>query len=246
MNKHLPDALCAKCRTRRPKQDFGRYSNGRRRCICNACYRTPRDAEELFYKSIRDARARLLTQGLMDCTGCKKVKSLNEFPPSNRHVKGSHICLRCNTKRTLARYYSMTVESRRVERKSNWAAMTKNPDTKLRYALRRRMSTALRRVMVDKVESSTHVMDYIGCSADELRAYLEAQFEPGMTWDNHGLHGWHIDHVFPICRFDLTNEADKHKAWHYSNLRPLWARANHVKHARAPRQYQPRLLGITA
>jgi hypothetical protein len=37
---------------------------------------------------------------------------------------------------------------------------------------------------------------------------------------------WHIDHVHPLASFDLTKESERIKAFHYTNLRPLWARAN--------------------
>jgi hypothetical protein len=66
--------------------------------------------------------------------------------------------------------------------------------------------------------------DWIGCKPEQLRAYIEKQFNDGMNWDNFGK--WHIDHVIPLCRFDANSEAEMKAAWHYSNLRPLWAKDN--------------------
>ena len=43
-----------------------------------------------------------------------------------------------------------------------------------------------------------------------------------MTWKNHGLKGWHIDHIIPCAAFDLTKEEEQKKCFHYSNLQPLW------------------------
>jgi len=139
-------------------------------------------------------------------------------------------------------YYAKTTEQRREHQRLFWSNMIKNPDIKLRYALRRRMSTALRNAMLSKKESSARIMDYIGCSIIELRAYLEAQFKPGMTWSNHGNAGWHIDHVMPLSGFDLTNKEDTKKAWHYTNLRPLWAKENLRKHNKKPTTHQPLLM----
>jgi 5-methylcytosine-specific restriction endonuclease McrA len=236
----LLEILCKKCRTRRPRRDFKRYPKGAWSRVCNQCYISPKEAEIKRHQPMRDKRAALLSQGKMDCTACGKVKPLKEFPSQGRN----HICNKCNARTSRVRYRSQTVERRRMERNKCWASMIKDPAVKLRYALRRRMTTALRRAMACKTESSARVMNYIGCSVAELRAYIESQFEPGMTWQNHGVHGWHIDHVFPLCRFDLTNETDKHKAWHYTNLRPLWARKNLSKNARAPALHQPQLLGV--
>jgi len=74
----------------------------------------------------------------------------------------------------------------------------------------------------------------LGCTVDECRAHIEARFLPGMTWQNWGLHGWHIDHVVPISRFNLTDPAQMAAACHYTNLQPLWAADNRKKRDRLP------------
>jgi hypothetical protein len=66
----------------------------------------------------------------------------------------------------------------------------------------------------------------IGCTREELMVYLESKFKPGMTWDNYGRFGWHIDHIKPLSLFDLTCEEEAKIAGHYTNLQPLWAEEN--------------------
>jgi hypothetical protein len=74
-----------------------------------------------------------------------------------------------------------------------------------------------------------HSIDLLGCSIPEARAHLERQFKPGMNWDNYGFYGWHIDHIIPLASFDFRDYEQQKRAWHYTNLQPLWAVDNMKK-----------------
>ena len=45
-----------------------------------------------------------------------------------------------------------------------------------------------------------------------------------MNWENYGK--WHIDHIKPISKFDMTDQEEQKKCFHWSNLQPLWAEEN--------------------
>jgi hypothetical protein len=83
------------------------------------------------------------------------------------------------------------------------------------------LRTRLRFVIKGIIKSGSAVRD-LGCSIEYLKAYLESKFQPGMTWDNYGKTGWHIDHIMPLSRFNLENREEFLKACHYTNLQPLW------------------------
>lgn len=69
-------------------------------------------------------------------------------------------------------------------------------------------------------------MELTSCTPEHLCAHLESLFQPGMTWENYGRRGWHIDHVLPCAAFDLTKPEEQRKCFHWSNLQPLWASDN--------------------
>ena len=89
--------------------------------------------------------------------------------------------------------------------------------------LRSRVYVALREAKTTKQTSTT---DLLGCSLSDFRAHLEAQFLPGMSWDNWALDGWHVDHIRPCASFDLTDPEQQRQCFHFTNLQPLWAEDN--------------------
>lgn len=105
----------------------------------------------------------------------------------------------------------------------------------LPHALRCRLRKAIR----NGQKSGSAVRD-LGCSIPELRAHLESQFQPGMTWDNWSARGWHIDHIVPLSSFDMSDPEQFLRAVHFTNLQPLWAWQNLSKGARVCAQARAR------
>lgn len=96
----------------------------------------------------------------------------------------------------------------------------------MRKALASRIRQALRKKCGLK---SKRTMELIGCTVEYLRQHLEQQFQPGMSWDNWSISGWHIDHIRPCASFDLTDPIQQAQCFHYTNLQPLWAKDNMIK-----------------
>lgn len=102
----------------------------------------------------------------------------------------------------------------------------RNPSAKIADTLRSRMLKAINAQQAGKKASA--VQD-LGCSIEFFMQYIEARFKDGMTWGNHGLYGWHFDHIKPCASFDLTKKSEQKKCFHYTNYQPLWAEDNLVK-----------------
>jgi uncharacterized Zn finger protein (UPF0148 family) len=72
---------------------------------------------------------------------------------------------------------------------------------------------------------------FLPYTVEELMSHLESLFTKGMTWENHGRFGWHIDHKIPDCKFNYESVEDKgfQECWALKNLQPLWWRDNLIK-----------------
>lgn len=94
------------------------------------------------------------------------------------------------------------------------------PGWRLAKRLRQRLYEALKGSRISQSLSAQ-----VGCSYDFLREHLQAQFSKGMAWNNFGA-VWHIDHIQPLASFDLSDPQQLAIAGHYTNLRPMFAKAN--------------------
>ncbi len=114
--------------------------------------------------------------------------------------------------------------NKRVTHQKNKIKYYKNIKYRLQVLLRTRFKRAMKNGL--KKESAIKL---IGCSINELKQHLENQFIKGMSWENYGFYGWHIDHIKPCSRFDLFKLEEQQKCFHYTNLQPMWATENLIK-----------------
>lgn len=98
------------------------------------------------------------------------------------------------------------------------------------YVVRVRLSQRLNKAL-KRSKKTKATMELVGCSKEVLITHLEAQFQEGMSWDNYGRNGWHIDHIKPCAAFDLTDVEQQKACFHYTNLQPLWAEDNMRKNS---------------
>lgn len=105
-----------------------------------------------------------------------------------------------------------------------------DPSYRMRLIVCSRTSRILAAAGILKKDRSA---DLLGCSAEKFKAYIEQQFLPGMTWDNHGTYKnggpmtWHVDHITPLA--SAKSYEDLKKLFHYTNQQPLWAIHNMKK-----------------
>lgn len=72
-----------------------------------------------------------------------------------------------------------------------------------------------------------HSIEYLGCSSGEYFKWIFG-YNNDCNMDNYG-HGWHIDHVIPISKFDLNDEGQQLLAFNWRNTMPLSCKENLAK-----------------
>jgi hypothetical protein len=62
----------------------------------------------------------------------------------------------------------------------------------------------------------------------EFAAVVEATFEEGMSWENHG-EGWELEHKIPREAYNFSSKLDRKRCWSKTNVRAAWSRDNQEK-----------------
>lgn len=119
--------------------------------------------------------------------------------------------------------YKQSAARRATVRKYRNKRQIIDPSFKIRMQQKNRINSALKR---QKSRKAIKTLELLGCSKDELREHIESMWLPGMSWENHKVDGWHIDHIRPCASFDLTIPEQQVACFHYTNLQPLWAKDN--------------------
>ena len=94
---------------------------------------------------------------------------------------------------------------------------------------KRRLAQSLRRRMREFFKANKPSCSaLIGCNWDQFVSHISSLFTNGMSMSNYGK--WHLDHIQPLSLFDLKDPKQVKKAFHYTNIQPLWAGDNIRKH----------------
>lgn len=196
--------ICSKCKFEKDKLEF--YSRPSTldglRSQCKQCFSDTRKRNKKV-KSKYDSLYYLLNRERKLCNSI--IYGIN-----HKHEKS---------------LYDKSILYRKLE--NNRKRYHSNINYKLLCNLRSRLYVALHK---NKKIKST--LEFIGCTIEELKLFLQNQFTDGMSWDKVLNGEIHIDHIMPCASFDLSDPEQQKKCFHYTNLQPLWAADNRKKYTK--------------
>jgi hypothetical protein len=192
------------------------------------------------------------------CSKCGIEKNISEYGIDNtRNDRYTHACKKCRC--IQFKNYLLKNKEKHAKSYKNWylknkkkrAIYNKNYEIKNKNRLRKlknlyynnriridinfKLASCLRkriRNAINGISLHNSSLKLLGCSVEFVKNYLKSQFKPGMTWENYGYYGWHIDHIKPCASFNLSKKSEQRKCFNYSNLQPLWWYDNLSKGAR--------------
>lgn len=178
------------------------------------------------------------------CKTCGEMLPENDFRlyySRNNKSYLRHVCKACESKaaaaKTKAKYHSdPEFKKQRIQQTVAWqkknnahrreylkAWQKKREQSNLAFRMSRRVSTAVRKNITNKNNTST--FDHLPYTAEDLILHLEKQFEPWMSWKNYGNKEgqWSLDHILPVSLFPYESLDDHNfkMLWDLRNLRPL-------------------------
>jgi hypothetical protein len=202
MSYEIEEKVCDKCENTYPINNYRKYSEDKFGKTCKKCLN---ELDKTRKKIFRQKKAE---NTIAKCEKCQEEKTLNKFSKLKKFYK-KKICISCYPK-----FLS--------EQKTEWCK--KEHNTNMNYIIKKSLAARLRTVLVK--EDST--MNYIGCNIQYIREWFEYNFTNEMNWDNYGSY-WSIDHIIPVCKFNLLLEDEKYKCWNWSNMMPVTIKYNSSK-----------------
>jgi len=166
------------------------------------------------------------------CKKCKIEKEIDDFHLHGQSKDGHrNVCKMCRKVESKVyydenrkRYNIMSSKWNKnnpLRRKEIVKKHKQTPEIKFKEGVRHRIYMYMKTM---KMRKKNKTFDIVGLTPEDLRNYIEKQFEDGMSWENYGV--WHVDHILPISLGKTEDEI--YKLCHYTNLQPLWG-VNNLK-----------------
>lgn len=216
--------ICIRCNINKLSSEFHKYKlspDG----LSNVCCKCAKDAR-IKANNIKCSKVDNQVIHII-CEKCKESKLSSNFKTTSKSTTGFYkICNSCRKPTTWNKEKQKASEKKYVlanpeKIREKWKKAAERPNRIIRERLNKRISGALKSVNNLKSNNTSY---YVGCDLKYLKKWFEYQFTDNLGW--HNKKEWHIDHVIPCSKFDLTNEEEQLKCFNWSNLRPCFSLEN--------------------
>ena len=208
VNNKEPIKMCSKCKEPKPLSEFykNRISKDGLQHICKIC-----DKQKVKKYYSKNPEEILLRQKQHNS------EHKDEINLKSRQYYSEH--RKENSLRAKVYNLSHKEETRIRHKKYENNKLKTDAFFRIKKFLRSRVRAALKSQGVKK---SLHTIELLGCTAKFYQNYLKSHFKIGMTMENNGKRKWHQHHPKQISSFDLSKVEEQKKAFHYTNVVPMW------------------------
>jgi uncharacterized protein (DUF983 family) len=174
-----------------------------KRTICKECNNKARRNK---YETNEEHRLRTIKQA----TDFKHEKAIERKQKKLEEIgEGNKKCSNCSTIKSDSNFRHNRLKCKVCERDE--------PITKFKRAVRCRIWYAL-------TSKTMHTIEYLGINSTDYLEWI-LTYNENYNLENRGTE-WHIDHVIPLSRFDLEDEAQQLIAFNWRNTMPLSCKEN--------------------
>jgi len=219
--------ICTKCKLNKELDKFRyRKDKGRNISICKEC---EFEYNKKWFKKNPENRKKYNSSYYIENSEKVKKQTKNYILNNEEKVKiarKKHYEKNQDKIKNKRKEYYKSNKEKVLLCNSNYVKKRTKEDVifKLICNVRGRMSAYINKNTIHKNNSTFNI---VGTTPLELKEYLEKKFQDGMSWENYGTYGWHIDHIVPISM--AKTEEELYKLCHYTNLQPLWREENLLK-----------------
>lgn len=223
MESQVKNKNCSKCNICLPAIVGNFYKDSSKKDgLSPSCADCCRKTKKATYKNITSARLKkersLIKETPEYLASIAHKKEISKFKSKIRQKK-----YRDNNKDKIkesAKRYNkkpISKEKRSIYKRKEYNKMKNCPYRKYIHYMRVKVNGIISN-KINKVSVSNSIL----FNKDQFIKHIESLFKDGMSWDNYGRSGWHIDHVRPIASFDKSVNGWEFEAFGLSNLQPLF------------------------
>ena len=156
-----------------------------------------------------------MDEDLKRCSRCEIIQVIENFS-KDRNCKDG-LCPLCKSCRK--DYYFKNLDKIKIYNEQNKEKRNKYLKNKRETDVNFRLISNTRNRIYKSLKGMTKqssTKEILGIDIDLYRKWLEFQFTPHMNWSN-----IEIDHVKPICMFDVSDDEQLKEAFCWKNTQPL-------------------------